>query len=210
VWCCACLALAATGLVFMLTWVLYSSSAVAPWLAALAPGAVTVQVLLVGFGVMKDEKLVQGMTRTGKASELLGGPLLYGAIHALFTVVWWRSSAAGMVGLAALCAGDGLAGLYGTWYWRELGRLPHNPDKTWAGTLACLLGSFFASSSLLLLFSTLGFTHAAGGGALTFGRILRGCAYCSMAAAAVESMPLGNWDNLWVPLSAALIAMVEL
>jgi phytol kinase len=57
------------------------------------------------------------------------GPLLYGLIHAAFTVVYWRASPDGIVGLAALCGGDGLADIVGRRWGRRLGRVSWSPQK---------------------------------------------------------------------------------
>ncbi|GAX77165.1 hypothetical protein CEUSTIGMA_g4610.t1 [Chlamydomonas eustigma] len=67
-----------TGLIYMLTWPLYTASSTAPYLAAFTPAAMCVQVTVVGLGFLQDQEIVQGMTRHGRASELLGVPLSMG------------------------------------------------------------------------------------------------------------------------------------
>lgn len=49
------------------------------------------------------------MQRSGRREELLRGPLLYAAVHVAATLIWWRHSPCGVLALAILCAGDGLA-----------------------------------------------------------------------------------------------------
>ncbi len=64
---------------------------------------------------------------------------MYGVIHALCTVLWWRESPAAIVGLAALCAGDGLAEVAGRAAGKDAAKLPHNKSKvctTYAGCSA--------------------------------------------------------------------------
>jgi dolichol kinase len=51
--------------------------------------------------------------RHGVASELLSGPCFYGLAHAWLCASYWRESPAGLVGIAALCAGDGMAEVIG-------------------------------------------------------------------------------------------------
>ena len=86
-----------------------------------------VQLLDTGRNLFRFSPLSQ---RHGRPSELLGGPLLYGLVHALWTLVWWRGpSPCAVVGLSALCGGDGLAGILGPRLGHMLGRLPHNRDK---------------------------------------------------------------------------------
>ena len=47
----------------------------ARYLAALVPLLITVQFILVGVGVIKDEAAVKAMTRSGNPREILRGPL---------------------------------------------------------------------------------------------------------------------------------------
>lgn len=54
--------------------------------------------------------------------------MLYGLVHALCTAVWFRDSPAALVGLAALCAGDGMAEVAGR-AWGGKRTLPHNKSK---------------------------------------------------------------------------------
>ena len=54
-----------------------------------------------------------GPQRQGHRSELLLGPLQYGVVHVLATLVFWRDSAPGVLALSALCAGDGAAEMIG-------------------------------------------------------------------------------------------------
>jgi phytol kinase len=40
-------------------------------------------------------------------SELLRGPLIYVAAMVFATIVFWRNSPVGVVGIALMCGGDG-------------------------------------------------------------------------------------------------------
>ena len=99
-----------TGPIFALCWLLFDDSAQARWLAALVPFAITVQFALVGLGVIKDEAAVKAMSRTGKAVEILRGPLFYGIVFVLLTLIFWKNSTVGLAALMMLCGGDGVAG----------------------------------------------------------------------------------------------------
>lgn len=74
-----------------------------------------------------------------RRGELLRGPLYYVLILAAVTVTYWRESAAGLLVIALMCGGDGLADIVG----RRFGaaKLPHNHNKSWAGSLAMFLGA---------------------------------------------------------------------
>ena len=50
------------------------------------PLAITIKFGLIGLGILPDEKTVRSMSRTGRASELLKGPLLYGGCMLPFVV----------------------------------------------------------------------------------------------------------------------------
>ena len=55
------------------------------------------------------------------------------------TVLSWRTSPVGLVALAMMCGGDGLADIAG----RNLAgpKLPYNPEKSVIGSFAMLLGA---------------------------------------------------------------------
>ena len=63
-----------TGPIFVLCWLMYPDVQIGRWLAALVPLVITVQFVLVGTGIIKDEAAVQAMTRTGDRREILRGP----------------------------------------------------------------------------------------------------------------------------------------
>jgi hypothetical protein len=49
--------------------------------------------------------LLSVLQRSGRRQELLRGPLLYGCAHVALTLAFWRQHPAGLLGVAALCAG---------------------------------------------------------------------------------------------------------
>ena len=132
------------------------------------------------------------------------------------TLLCWRHSPAGVLALGALCGGDGMAEVVGASLPRGP-RLPHNEGKSVAGTAACWAGGVAAALPLLAHFRRSGMFDAAiaagaaapGGGAgalLAGGPLLAGVLLCCGVGAAVESLPLGDWDNLAVPAAVALTA----
>ncbi len=131
-----------TGPIFVLCWLLFKDSWDARWLAALVPLAITAQFALVGLGVIKDEAAVQAMSRTGDRREILRGPLYYGIVFVLLTLVFWKDSPVGIVALMLMCGGDGIADLVGRrvaspklpWSSRKIcGRIPGGPAGRLAG-----------------------------------------------------------------------------
>eukprot|EP00775_Hariotina_reticulata_P001450 gene1450-1792_t len=196
-----------TGLLYMLTWPLYDSNPTARCYAAALPGLMTVRFVLAGLGVTNEPRLVAGTARSGQRQELLTGPTFYGLAHVVLTLLAWRSAPA-VAGIAALCAGDGLADIVGR-RWGGAGSwiggsLPHNRNKTWAGSLGCFFGSCVATYGYLKLFSGLGCLSVAP--QLSAHIMLRTSVNVSLVAALVESLPLQEMDNLTVPAAAAALA----
>ncbi|KAI8468591.1 MAG: hypothetical protein J3K34DRAFT_7229 [Monoraphidium minutum] len=195
----------ATGLVFIATWPLFGCGPHARRWAAAVPGAMTLRFVAAGCGAVSDPQLVASTTRTGDKRELLGGPTLYGAAHVAAALLCFTAGPAAAAALCALCAGDGLADVAGRrWGGGALGRLPWSRQKTWAGSLACLAGSWAATLAAILYLRACG--EPLGVGHLSISALSRGCALCAAAAAAVESLPFPEVDNLTVPLAAALVA----
>ncbi|KAG2500173.1 hypothetical protein HYH03_001755 [Edaphochlamys debaryana] len=183
------------GATYALYWPLYSDAPYAPYLCAMVPLTATVVFFAVGLGLVPFDPLVRAATRSGQRQELLTGPTLYGLVHVALTVLYFTRSPSGVVAVAVLCFGDGAAELVGR---RATARLWHNSRKTWAGSLACLLAAWAASSAYALLFWRMGLY----GRPVEAGELLQGCALASLAGTLAESLPLDG-DNLWVPLAAA-------
>jgi phytol kinase len=193
-----------TGPLFVLCWLLFSSASHARWLAALVPLAITARFVLVGLGLVKDPAAVQAMTRTGNPREILRGPLFYGLAFVACTLLFWRTSPVGVVALMLLCGGDGLADIVG----RRLGRrkLPINPAKSWAGSLAMFLGGLILALALAGLFNVLGLFAPP----LVFPAAAGSIALIALAAAIVEALPLGDYDNLTLTALAVVLGLVLL
>jgi phytol kinase len=191
-----------TGPLFVLCWNLFSPQPLARYLAALVPLSITAQFLLVGLGLIKDPAAVQAMTRHGQPREILRGPVYYGLVFVVCTVVFWRTSPAGILALMLMCGGDGLADVVG----RRLGRarLPFNPAKSWAGSAAMFAGGFTFGLAFVLLFNGWGYFQPP----LDPTRTLAGTALIALAATAVEALPLADIDNITITLTAIALAIL--
>jgi len=110
----------------------------------------------------------------------LGPICLVGGCAACLALFPWPVAAAAIL-LASLA--DTAAAVVG----RRLGRrrLPYNRHKSYAGVAAFVVAGLVSTVWLLPL---------------------PACVLACLVAAAVESLPLGDWDNLLVPLAAALCA----
>ncbi|XP_057800584.1 probable phytol kinase 2, chloroplastic isoform X2 [Salvia miltiorrhiza] len=87
------------GLVFMLCWPMFSSGRLGAVVASLIPGMNIINMLLLGFGIWKNDATVKSMTRNNDHRELLKGPLYYASALTLFTAIYWRTSPIAIAGL---------------------------------------------------------------------------------------------------------------
>ncbi|XP_020101901.1 probable phytol kinase 2, chloroplastic isoform X3 [Ananas comosus] len=177
------------GMVFLLFWPLFSSGSYAPFFAALAPGINIIRMLLIGLGIMRDESVVKSMSRHGNYRELLKGPLYYACTITLATAIFWRTSPLAIAAICNLCAGDGVADIVGRQFGKE--KLPYNPSKSYAGSLAMFLAGFISSIGYMHYYHSFGFVEESWFMALGFSLV-------SLATAFVESLPISSEldDNL--------------
>ncbi|KAI8463784.1 MAG: hypothetical protein J3K34DRAFT_494145 [Monoraphidium minutum] len=175
-------------------------------LAAAVPLLNAARLLLAGSGALPDPGLVASTSRSGEAGELLRGPLAYVAVLATITAAFWRDSPAGVIGVAMMCGGDGLADIVGR-RWGAGNRLPWNEAKSWAGSAGMLLGGGTMAAGLVYLFCGLGYFECSDPAAL-----LPAVAAACLAATLVESLPLNGVldDNLSVPAVAVAVSLLML
>jgi phytol kinase len=187
-----------TGPLFVLCWPLFSNAFSARFFAALVPLSITAQFVAIGIGWLQDPAAVQAMTRTGNPKEILRGPLYYGLVFVICTVVFWRSSPVGITALMLMCGGDGLADIVG----RRFGtrKLPFNAEKSWAGSGAMLGGSICFAFGMLVWFNRLRLLAT-----LDLGRTVIVVIAIALAATIVEALPFRDIDNL--TLTAVAIAL---
>jgi phytol kinase len=186
-----------TGPIFVLCWLLFNPAPSARYLAALVPGLITVQFILVGLGVIKDEAAVQAMSRTGDRREILRGPLFYGLVFVTLTIIYWQDSPIGIIALMLMCGGDGLADVIGRKYGRR--KLPWSPGKSWMGSLGMFLGGWSLALGIL------GAYLLSGVFAGSLVDYLPALTLISLAGTAVESLPMKDVDNLTVTFSAVIL-----
>ncbi len=186
-----------TGPLFVLCWLLFPDVWYARWLAALVPLLITAQFALVGLGIVKDEASVKAMSRTGDRREILRGPLFYGIVFVVMTLVYWNKSPIGMTALMLMCGGDGLADITGRGL--KSPHLPWNQGKTVAGSLGMLVGGWVLSVIILGVFIRVGVF------AISFSAILLPITIIAVVGMLVESLPLKDVDNITVTLAAVIL-----
>lgn len=186
-----------TGPIFVLCWPLFTNSAISPYIAALVPLAITVQFILVGLGIIKDDAAVQAMTRTGDRREILRGPLFYGIVFVVLTMIYWFNTPTGIIALMLMCGGDGLADILGRRYGKS--KLPWSPGKSWIGSLGMLLGGWLFSIIILGIFITVGIYQA------SLEAYILPITLIAIAGTIVESLPFHDIDNITVTLTAVIL-----
>jgi phytol kinase len=188
-----------TGPLFVLCWLLFNERWEARWLAALVPLGITLQFILVGVGAMHDDAAVKAMSRTGDRREILRGPLYYGLVFVIFTLVFWKESPVGIVALMMMCGGDGLADVIGRK--APLGHLPWSKEKSYGGSLAVLIGGFLMSLIVIWIFVLAGIFP----GPTT--RYLPGIILIAIVGTVIESLPFHDIDNITVSLASVLVGL---
>lgn len=192
---------------FILFWPVFSDAAGARFFCAVVPLINGIRLYTAASG-KGETSLAAAVSRSGNVQEATGGPFIYVCILAACILLFWRDSAAGIVALSNLAAGDGLADLVG----RRLGANNKWPgifsDKSVAGTLAFWVGATACSVGLLLW--TQSFT-AAGSFVLQMKglELATTVAAISGVAALLELVPWAD-DNYTVPAAAAVLTMLFL
>ena len=186
-----------TGPIFVLCWLMYPDVFIGRWLAALVPLVITLQFVLVGLGVIKDEAAVKAMTRTGDRREILRGPLFYGIAFVAMTLIYWKDSLIGIPALMIMCGGDGIADIIG----RRVNspKLPWSREKSIAGTVSVFVGGWLLTMLIFGIYVFMG-TFS---GPMT--RFLVPVTWVALGAAVVESLPFKDIDNITITVACALI-----
>jgi len=185
------------GPIFVLCWLMFPDLPISRYLAALVPLLVTTQFVLVGLGIMKDDAAVQAMTRTGNPREILRGPLFYGIMMVLLTVVYWKDSPIGITALMMMCGGDGIADIVGRRV--KSPRLFWSPEKSVAGSLSVFAGGALLTALILFIYVNVGVF------ASPFNIYLLPLLWIALGGTLVESLPFKDVDNITLTVVSALI-----
>lgn len=192
-----------SGLLFLAAWPIFSTSTGARYFASLVPLINCLRLVIHGLSLATDEGLIKSVTREGKPEELLRGPLCYVLVLILCAIVFWRDSPIGVISLAMMCGGDGIADIVG----RRFGslKIPYNRQKSWAGSVSMFLFGFLVSVGMLYYFSILGYFQ------LDWVQTIETVALVSFVATIVESLPTGGLmdDNISVPLASMVTAFLR-
>jgi len=132
--------------------------------------------------------------------EILKGPLFYGIIFIVLTIVYWMDSPIGIIGLMLMCGGDGLADILG----RRFGKvkLPWAKEKSWVGSLGMLAGGWVFAIGIMMVYLSKGIFPG------SIDQFLIPLTVIALAGTIVESLPLRNIDNITVTLTAIILGHI--
>ena len=195
---------------FILLWPMFSNAYGARVFASIVPLLNALRLYLAGTGSNNissnsESELAGAISRSGDVRESLGGPFIYVMVLLSLTLLFWKDSAIGIVSLATMACGDGLADLIGRRYGSS-NKWTFNRSKSIAGSAAFIVGSFVSSFGLLSWLTHMGAMDALGLESFDLaGRLLVIAVIC----AGVELIPAGD-DNYSVPLAAAVLSALLL
>ena len=189
-----------TGPIFVLCWLMFPDLPISRYLAALVPLLITVQFILVGTGIMKDDAAVQAMTRTGNPREILRGPLFYGIVFVVLTVVYWKDSPIGITALMMMCGGDGIADIFGRRI--KSPKLFWSREKSVAGMLSVFVGGALLTALILFIYISVGVFEA------PFNNYMLPIAWIAFGAMLIESLPFKDIDNITLTIVTAFIGHI--
>lgn len=186
-----------TGPIFVLCWLMFPDQTISRYLAALVPLLITVQFALVGTGLVKDEAAVQAMTRTGNPREILRGPLFYGIMFVVLTIVYWKDSPIGITALMMMCGGDGIADIVGRRV--KSPKLAWSSEKSFAGLVSVFVGGWLMTLFVIAVYIWTGVFAA------PFTAYLLPATWIALGGTLVESLPFKDIDNITLTVVSAII-----
>ena len=189
-----------TGPIYIMVWPLFDDKG--SMIAACVPMLMTLKFVLVGVGLLNDEDDIKSICREGDRTELLRGPLMYGSVFIISTIMFWKEFTS-ILGLSALCFGDGFAEYTGRKYGGN-NRLPWNNQKSYAGTIGFIL---FSTIFTPIFTAVILITYSNESLGVIYESILSSIPriFCvNVMAALAESFPTGEYDNMTVFAGAVL------
>ena len=190
--------------VFLVTWVLYSGTALSRYIALIVPLLFVLLFVGIGTGKVVNEAFVGSMSRSGDPAELLKGTLYYAIMICVVTILWFYAPAGNplaFIVLGCLAGGDGLADVIGRKYGGERKFGVGGAEKTIAGSIGMFIGSFLFSFILISMFSL---EFATFDILALFLPVL----VLSLVATIVEAITPKNLDNWTVPIAVFIMVVI--
>ncbi|KAL3766189.1 hypothetical protein ACHAWO_013167 [Cyclotella atomus] len=204
---------------FILVWPLFSNAYGARVFASIVPLLNAIRLFVAGTGAESrnssdgvdssttgsEVELSNAISRSGDAKEALQGPFVYVMVLLFSTFFFWIDNPVGVVSIATMAVGDGLADLIG----RRFGasnKWQFNKSKSIAGSSALVVGSLLGSYGLLSWLVWTGTMDPLPYNSFDLlGRLL----IIATVSAAVELAPVID-DNYSVPITAGVLSTLLL
>jgi phytol kinase len=186
-----------TGPIYVICWLLFPDIPNARYLAALVPLLITLQFALIGAGIIVDQPAVDAMSRTGNRREILRGPLFYGIVFVVLTIIYWKNNPIGIIALMLLCGGDGFADIIGNRWGKT--KLPFSKNKSWLGSFGMLIGGWTLSIMVISIFIFFGYFNQ------PFEYFVFRISILAFIGMIIESLSPMDFDNLFVPAVTIII-----
>jgi len=186
-----------TGPIFVLCWLMFPDDAISRYLAALVPLLITVQFVLVGLGIMKDDAAIEAMSRTGNPREILRGPLFYGIMFVLLTILYWKDSPIGITALMMMCGGDGVADIIGRRV--KSPKLAWSREKSFAGLVSVFIGGWLMTIFVVAIYISAGIFAA------PLANYLLPVTWIALGGTLIESLPYKDIDNITLTVVSVMI-----
>ncbi|MGC8775524.1 MAG: diacylglycerol/polyprenol kinase family protein, partial [Chlorobaculum sp.] len=152
----------------------------------------TVLLIQKGLFAADDDQAVKTMTRTGDKRELLKGTLYFVVVAMICGTLYYKLFA-GVLAMAVLGWGDGLAPIVGT----RMGKMTYKvlSEKSVEGSLAFLVGSLLASLFFVWLIVPAAYDPAK-------------ITMIVVAATIIEGVSPKEVDNILIPVAVIALAAV--
>jgi len=189
-----------TGPIFVLCWLMFPDVPMSRYLAALVPLLITVQFILVGTGLVKDDAAIEAMTRNNNPKEILRGPLYYGIMFVGLTILYWKDSPIGITALMMMCGGDGTADIVGRRI--KSPKLFWSREKSVAGSLSVFVAGALLTALILFIYIAVGVFSA------QFRMVVLPILWIALGGMLVESLPFKDIDNITLTVISVLIGHI--
>ena len=137
------------------------------------------------------------MSRTGDPKEILRGPLYYGIMFVVLTLIYWKDSPIGIIALMMMCGGDGVADIIGRQV--KSPKLSWSREKSIAGMLGVFVGGWLMSFGIIFIYV------AAGVFSSPITNYIFPITAIALAGSLIESLHFKDIDNVTMTLASVLV-----
>jgi dolichol kinase len=176
---------------YLMFWPLFAATHWTKYLNVAMPFIWVLLFLSKGLSKNTADPAVKTMTRTGDPRELLHGPLMFACIMVIIGIALFNKTA-GVVSMAMLTWGDGLAPYFGQKYGQKKYKII-GPEKSYIGSLTVFIAGLIGTALMLLI---TGVATVIPWNALLVSAVI---------VTVVEAFSPRDLDNILIPLSVMVV-----